>query len=320
MGPGAAALNWRIMLPKSRVLSTLLAGLGVALMVAGLLAPRVLLSGARLPVDLGQATWTIEDAEGTRDGEPAPVVRQLHMEIQNPSDDDTASVRIGDTVRAGDAGSDFDNLVSASTWSYVLDRVTGSAQGDAQVQLVMAMPPAQVPIDGAWLKFPAPAPKEAVQVFDPMLRGSAPAQFVGEEEIAGRTVYRYSQVVEPTNVALRYADMRNTLAVPGENGGQIRTFLFHRAERELLVDQITGVVVGIDEMVDDYYATEDGRGVRNIVTYDGKMDRAQTEELLRRLGNSHAPSTQRAWQWGIAGLGALLLATGLIGALRTGRR
>lgn len=308
------------MLQKSRILSALLAGLGVALVVAGLLAPRMLLSGARLPLELGEATWTIQDPDGTREGEPAPVVHQLHMEIQNPSGDDTASVRIGDSLRAGQEQRDFDNLVAASTWSYVMERVAGTAVGDAQVQLVMAMPPAQVPIDGPWLKFPAPVPQESVGVFDPVLRGTVPAEFVGEEEISGRTVYRFKQVVEPTNVALRYADMRNSMILPGEDGGQVRTFLFHRAERELLVDQVTGVVVGIDERVDDYYATDDGRGVRNIVTYDGKMDRAQTEELLGRLSGAHDPSTQRAWQWVGVGLGALLAVLGFAGALRPGRR
>lgn len=304
------------MLPKSRILSALLAGLGVALLVAGLLAPRVLLDGARLPLNLTEATWTMSDPDGVRDGEPAPVVRQLHMEVQNPSDGEKASVRIGDTLRAGEGGSDFENLVSASTWSYVVDRVRGTAVGDAEVQLVMAMPATNVPIDGPWLKLPSPVGQETYEVFDPVLRGTAPAQFVGEEEIGGRTIYRFRQVIQPTNIALRYADMRNTLTVEGPDGAPVRTFLHHAAEREILVDQITGLVVGMDEKVDDYYADATGRGVRNIVTYDGAMDRGQVENLVAQVAGAGTPAALRNWSWIVAGLGVLLALAGLIGALR----
>lgn len=302
------------MLPTSRILSVLLAGVGAALVVAGLLAPNVLLSGNRLPLALGEATWTITDPNGTRDGEAAPVTRQLHMEIQEPSDSDTASVRVGDTLRAGESGSDFNDLLTASTWSYAVDRVTGAATGPAEALLVMGMPATQLPIDGAWLTFPAPATQDTVQVFDPVLRGSAPAEFDGEEGIAGRTVYRYAQHIEPTNVAMRYADPRNTLTIDGE-----RTFLHHAVDREILVDQETGVVVGIDEKVDDYYADAEGNGVQNVVTYDGVMDRQDVEKLVQKVGDAQTAAADRGLWRVLAWVGAALTLAGLAGALRPGR-
>ncbi|WP_311390285.1 DUF3068 domain-containing protein [Corynebacterium haemomassiliense] len=307
------------MLPTSRILSVLLAGVGAALVVAGLLAPNVLLSGNRLPLALGEATWTITDPNGTRDGEAAPVTRQLHMEIQEPSDSDTASVRVGDTLRAGESGSDFNDLLTASTWSFVVDRVTGAATGPAETQLVMGMPATQLPIDGAWLTFPAPATQDTVEVFDPVLRGSAPAEFDGEEEIAGRTVYRYAQHIAPTNVAMRYADPRNTLTLEGENGEPQRTFLHHAADREILVDQETGVVVGIDEKVDDYYADAEGRGVQNVVTYDGVMDRHDVEKLVQKVADAQTVAADRGLWRVLAWVGAALTLAGLAGALRPGR-
>lgn len=302
------------MLPTSRILSVLLAGVGAALVVAGLLAPSVLLSGNRLPLALGEATWTITDPNGTREGEAAPVTRQLHMEIQEPSDGDTASVRVGDTLRAGKSGSDFNDLLTASTWSYAVDRVSGAAQGPAEAQLVMGMPATQVPIDGAWLTFPAPAPQDTVQVFDAVLRGAAPAEFVGEEEIAGRMVHRYTQRIAPTNVAMRYADPRNTLTIDGE-----RTFLHHAVDREILVDQETGVVVGIDEKVDDYYADAEGNGVQNVVTYDGVMDRQDVEKLVQKVGDAQTAAADRGLWRVLAWVGAALTLAGLAGALRPGR-
>lgn len=284
-------------------------------MVAGLLAPHVLLSNERLPLALGQTTWTIEDPNGTRDGKPAPVTRQLHMEIMEPASTDAASVRIGDTLRAGEAAGDFDNLVTATTWSYEMDRVSGGAIGPAQAQIILSMPAAEVAVDGAWLKFPSPAPEADVDVFDPVLRGTAPARFVDEHKFAGRTVNRYAQHIEPTNIAQRYADPRNTLTIDGE-----RTFLTHAAERELLVDEQTGVVVGINERVDDYYADADGRGVRNIVTYDGRMDDEQIIAFAQRVGDAQPRWTSQVLWWSVAGAGAVLALVGLVAAFRPARR
>lgn len=298
-----------------RPIAALVAGSGVALLVAGLLAPNVLLSNERLPLGLGQATWTIEDPDGTRDGKSAPVTRQLHMEIMEPASDDEAAVRIGDTVRAGEAAGDFDNLLSATTWSYEMDRISGGAVGPAQAQVILGMPAAEVPVEGAWLKFPSPAPASDVDVFDPVLRGTAPARFVDTQEIGGRTVNRYQQTIAPTNIAQRYADPRNTLTIDGE-----RTFLTHSAERELLVDEQTGVVVGINERVDDYYADANGRGVQNVVTYDGRMDEGQIAEFAKRVGDAQPGWTSKALWWSVAGAGALLALIGLIEALRPMRR
>ncbi|MDK6493289.1 DUF3068 domain-containing protein [Corynebacterium coyleae] len=303
------------MLRFSRSLAALVAGVGIALVVAGVLAPRVLLSGERLPLALGDATWTITDPDGMRAGESAPVTRQLHLEVMEPSGDERAAIRVGDSVRAGEAPGDFENLVSATTWSYELDRVSGEALSPAQAQVIFAMPAAEVPVDGAWLKFPSPAPASDVDVFDPVLRGSAVARFVDTQEIGGRTVNRYQQTVAPTNVAQRYADPRNTLTIDGE-----RTFFTHAAERELLVDEQTGVVVGINERVDDYYADAEGNGVQNVLTYDGRMDEAQVTELVQRVGQAQPKAANPLLWWIVTGVGAVLALVGLIGSVVSARR
>lgn len=303
------------MLRFSRSLAALVAGVGIALVVAGVLAPRVLLSGERLPLALGDATWTITDPDGMRAGESAPVTRQLHLEVMEPSGDERAAIRVGDSVRAGEAPGDFENLVSATTWSYELDRVSGEALSPAQAQVVFAMPAAQVAVNGVWLKFPSPAPASDVDVFDPVLRGSAVARFVDTQEIGGRTVNRYRQTVAPTNIAQRYADPRNTLTVDGE-----RTFFTHAAERELLVDEQTGVVVGINERVDDYYADAEGNGVQNVLTYDGRMDEAQVTELVQRVGQAQPKAANPLLWWIVTGVGAVLALVGLIGSVVSARR
>ena len=291
---------------KSRVLPTLFMALGVALLVGGLVAPKFLVWDARLPLTLSSATWTLTDPNGTRGGEPAPVTRQLHMEIREPSDEATVSVRVGDTLRAGDAPSDFENLVTASTWSFQMDRLTGEVLEPADVQLVMAMPEVAVPIEGAWLKFPANVEQRDYEVFDPTLRGTAPAQFVGEEEIEGRAVYTFRQVVAPTNLAQRFADDRNL----GFTEDQ-RTYLFHAAERELLVDQASGLVVGLRESVDDYYADAEGNGLENVVTYGAQTDPEKVSELLKELARLSSPTWGTLASRIAIGAGGILTLAGL---------
>ena len=308
------------MLPKSRILSALLVGLGLALVVGSLLAPRFLLGDGRLPLDLERTTWTLHDEDGTREGERAPVTRQLHMEIQDPANDDVASVRIGDTLRAGTAERDFDNLVAASTWSMVLDRFTGEVALPAQVAFVMGMPPVEVPLDAPWLKLPADVQQQDYAIFDPQLRGGAPAQFAGEEEIAGRTVYTFTQHIEPTNLALRYADPFNTSSAQGaEDEGPVRTFRYYAADREYQVDQISGLVVGIKEKVDVFYADNEGAHPTNVITYDAAMDPADTEAMVQQLSRVYSQSVSQKATWAVLALGVLIALLGLVGAFRSAR-
>lgn len=314
------------MLPTSRILSALLTGLGVALIVAGLVAPKFLNGDARFPLDMEHTTWTISDPAGrVRDGAAgedggvvtAPITRQLHMTIQNPANEDHVGLRIGDTLMRGDRGSDFDNLLCASTWSLEMDRKTGGFSEPAKLSTVMAMPDAQVPVDGVWLKFPTDVEQRDYEVFEPALRSAVPATFTGETEVAGRKAYTFRQVVEPVNVAKLYADMLNTKVVPGPDDSQVQLFRHHSAEREFTVDQITGIVVGIEEKVDDYYATHDGKRVEDIVAYDGAMAPEQVEAIAGQLSDV-TQSVSRTVTWVVLGLGGLMTVIGLIGALRPG--
>lgn len=317
-GVTVASTTLLAMLPKSRILSALLVGLGLALVVGSLLAPRFLLGDGRLPLDLERTTWTLHDESGTREGEQAPVTRQLHMEVQDPANDDVASVRIGDTLRAGTAERDFDNLVAASTWSMLMDRVTGQVALPAQVAFVMGMPPTEVPVDAPWLKLPSDVQPRDYAIFDPQLRGGAPAQFTGEEEIAGRTVYTFNQHIEPTNLALRYADPFNTSSTQvGEES--VRTFRHYAAEREYQVDQVSGLVVGMREKVDVFYADKEGAHPTNVITYDAAMDPADTEAMVQQLSRVYSQATSQKVTWAVLALGVLIALLGLIGAFRPAR-
>lgn len=312
------------MLPKSRIASALFVGLGLALVVAGLVAPKFLNGDARFPLDLENTTWTLHDPNGAvgeedEDGAAVevsvPLTRQLHMTVQNPANEGVVALRIGDSLLRGDKGSDFENLVTASTWSLQMDRKSGEFVAPAKLSTVMALPETEVPVDGVWLKFPSNVEQRDYRVFDSVLRTSAPARFTGEKEQYGRTLYTFEQDIPATNVASLYADAQNTMTVPAPepDGGQKQVFRHHAATREFTVDKITGLVVGMREKVDEFYADRTGKKVRSIYSYDAEMDEEQTRALAEQLP-AVTQRVSRTVTYAVIGLGALIALAGLVAA------
>ncbi|MDK6259881.1 MULTISPECIES: DUF3068 domain-containing protein [Corynebacterium] len=363
------------MLPKSRVVSALLVGLGVALLVAGLLAPRLLPADARLPLDIGQQTWTVhDDSARTRlmtdpDGRvlDSPVSRQYHLTLEEPSDDDTVSVRVGSTLSRDSLQDDADRLITAGVWNWRMDRLSGRPEGAALLSDQLASPTTEVDMGGVWLKFPADAQQTTYDVFDETLREAHPAEFQEELEIDGREVYRYHQVIEPANVRERYAGVFNETRLPApeppaapaegepaegetpegeapapEEGAQPEApegenpegeapdgespapaapadtgekgYLFHSAERDYYVDQTTGLVVKIDEKIDDYYGTPDGQKVQEVLEFDGTMDDSQVSELLDAASEADAAGATVPVSWALGIIGALVALLGVLGS------
>jgi len=309
------------MLPKSRLLSFLLLGVGVALLVAGLVAPRFINEDARLPLDLGATTYSlIDDAADTRLPDDrvatAPVTHQLHMEIQNPADEDSATVRVGETYMRGSRQEELDRLISAEVWTYGVDRVTGEFLTTATLTDQLASPVSEVAVEGQWLKLPAPAEETTYQVFDPALREARPAEFAEALEINGRTIHRYRQEIEPTNLATLYASPFNTIDFEDGQG-----YRFHSATRDLLVDKLSGLVVEIREDIDSYYGTLEGEKREQILLFEGRMPAEQVEAHLADAAEVRDPATSGIIRWVVVGVGALLALLGLAGAFGAfGRR
>lgn len=305
------------MLPKSRILSVLLVGLGIALAVGGFAAPAFIHSDARLPLDLEQTTWTIEDdqAQTRLMTDPngrvleVPMTKQLHMDIQQPANQDEATVEIGSSLLRESMQADSERLVSAETWSYVMDRVTGEATSEADVTHTISFPPSTVPVEGYWLKFPTDAEQTTYEVFDQTLRESRPAVFAEEMTIDGREVYRYRQEIEPTNVAELYDGIFNTATIDGEEAD-----LYHTAERDIYVDQVTGIVVDIRESIHDYYETADGSVREDSLVFDGARNEQQRSAALAELDGVSGQATAQWIRVGFIVLGVIVLIIGLIGS------
>lgn len=313
------------MLPKSRIVSALLVGLGIALIAGGLAAPVMLNADGRLPLDLKNTTWTVTDEEALSapiydaeaEPETGPVSHQHHLQIQSPADADNTAVRIGSSWFAG-AGEDLGELISAQTWSYIMNRVSGEAESPATLSHTIGMPTSEVELTGHWLKLPAGAEQTTYDVFDETLRSARPAVFIDETEIEGREVYHYRQEIEPTNVAQEYAGMFNTRVVPTEAGGTEQTYLYHAATRDLYVDQVTGLILDMDVAIDDYYGQADGTRVDDVLVFNGSMSEEQTSALANELDSIDGLSQAQFWRWIVIGIGAIITLIGLIGAF-TGR-
>ena len=306
------------MLPKSRLFSFLLLGVGVAMLVAGLVAPRFLPEDARLPLSLESTTYSlVDDAADTRlmtapDGRvvTAPVTHQLHMEIQNPSDADSATLRVGETYMRGSQQDELDRLITAEVWSFGIDRTTGEVTTPATLTDQLASPVTEVDIDGVWLKFPSDAEQTTYEVFDPKLRQTRPAEFVEELEMNGRSVYRYRQEIEPTDVSELYESPFNTVTFGDETEGR----WFHSVTRDLLVDRVSGLVVEIREDIDAWYGTPEGEKREQILLFEGRMPQEQIDAHLNDAATVRDPGTADTIRWVVVGTGGLLAVIGLAGA------
>ncbi|CAB0848603.1 hypothetical protein FRC0360_00405 [Corynebacterium diphtheriae] len=305
------------MLPTTRILSVLLLGLGVALVAVGILAPRWVNTDARLPLDLSQTTFTlVDDHARTRlinDGRvlDAGVVRQWHMDILPPTDADTATVRIGVTDVRKSRQADVDRLIQASVWTYPLDRLSGEALAPATVSAQLGSPTESVAVDGAWFKFPSDAQQTTYEVFDPTLRSTTPAVFSEESDRGGRTIYRYSQEIKPTNVAEKYASVFNTTQ-KDEN----TLYLYHSGNRQWYVDQISGLVVDVEENIEDYFGDADGTRREDALIFHGRMSEDDKAALFEQASAVSDGSVARVLYRVALAAGAVLSVVGLMGAFR----
>ncbi len=305
------------MLPTSRVISALLVGGGVACLTAGVAAPRFLDAQPTLPLDLEHSTWTITDeAAQTRlvqDGRQlrVPVTAQMHVALQDPADADTVTARVGTTWMRESQQAEADRLISAQVWSYPLDRLTGTpagGQAEATLTHTIGFPTADVPISGQWFKFPAHAEKTTYDVWDETLRGTAPAVFEEETTLEGRTVYRYHQRIEPTNIALRYAGMFNTI-----NREEGTAYLYHSATRDFYVDQATGMVVDMDVDIKDFYGDLDGKELENSLTFAGSISEEDTAQFLEQAAGFHHTTALQITRWALIIGGSILTLVALAG-------
>ncbi|MDO4909088.1 MAG: DUF3068 domain-containing protein [Corynebacterium sp.] len=285
------------MLPKTRIVSAICLGFGLLFLVLGILIPRYVTNDGRLPLNIANTTMRIVDSEHA-------VTRQVHVEFLEPADRNSVTVRAG-LATYKDNGESLDDLYTAEVWSYRLDRFSGLSLGPATISSELASPTAQDSITGLWLKFPTNAQQTMYQYFDYTLRQPRQAIFDREEVRDGRTIYFYHQHIEPTNVALLYDGTLNTSIIDDED-----TYLFHTAEREIAVDQKTGLIIGVREQVHDYYGDSNGQEKQDVLTFDGETPTDLQETFLAQAKAIPTNDILHRICWGLDALGIILVILG----------
>lgn len=337
-----------VMLTRSRIMAIFALLIGTALIALGALLPVVAPATQPLPLDLRATTLTMDDPEaeiGTgylngpeKEEHPiilAPVTRQFHVTQSDPSDDKFVSVRVGASTHRKDIEDDLDSLLSAEIFSYRVDRRSGAAVGDSgQIADFPATPPHDTPMEGNWIKFPEGAEQTSYDYYDYTLRRAMPAEFDREEtrqDADGNdvTVNVYKQQIPPTNVAEKYGNIRNQINIPEgveiplpPNTAPIAQ-LFHSAEREIVVEPKSGLLVGMTEHTRDEYMVRDEAGilvpVQLLLDFNGKSTPQVESQMLTQASKFISGMQSKWWSVALLVLGVIVTVVSLYFAFRPRR-
>lgn len=307
------------MLPRSRVFSALLVGLGVALMVAGLLTPRLIHADPRIPLEPADTTLRLVDPEAkTRllsDGRvlTSPVTRQIHVQLQDPASADHVTENVGVSLLRDSYQEDRDRLISAAVWNMNLDRASAEIQEPLTVRDQLVGPSTSAPeaLGALWLHFPLNPEKRAYEVLDDTLRAPVTAEFIGEDEVDGRQVMHYRQNIAAQNVHDHYQNFFTSTEIDGEE-----LFLFHSGTRDFYVDAATGVIINIEEDIHDFYGTTAAQPREDVLRFHGQLDEDAVAQRVAHAAALLKAETVKAWGWGLLALGAVLTLLALVGAFR----
>jgi hypothetical protein len=178
----------------------------------------------------------------------------------------------------------------------------------------------QTPITGNYFKLPFNAEKKTYQFWDGAIKESADLKYRATEEIQGVTVYRYEQVIEPTDVA----DIDAPASLFGvDQEGDITLDRIYSNTRTLWVEPETGVIFRGQEA---QFVTAEFEG-EEVATLTDVLIGYNDETISNNVDDYSPLATQlkllRVWV-PIVGIivGALLLLFGLalIARARPGRR
>ncbi|AZA14439.1 porin PorA family protein [Corynebacterium choanae] len=305
------------MLPKSRLVSVFVLGLGIAMITAAVLGGAFVHRDARLPAAQEIATLAIVDPAAevaSAAGEELvtkPVTMQRHLTIADPFAADQAGVRIGYAWVADDG--DPAGLIDASIWGYRINRITGLQISPTVVSSLPGMPPAKVELHGLTIKFPADIEQTTVQYVDPTLRATFPMNRTDAFTRDGRDIDVWTQTIPDSIVGEFYASPTNTGQVTTAAGVTRPVLKHYAAKRELHVDHRTGIIIAQREQVQLSYVTVDGEERFPTLRFDGINSDQSQQELLDFAATLPTGAGLLAIRILLAAGGALAVILGLIG-------
>jgi Porin PorA len=204
-------------------------------------------------------------------------IRTVRGDVKAGSDEVAVWDSFNSTVAVADNG-----VITATQERIALDRVTGQSVGCCGEN------PAH---HGLTLKFPFDTMKQSYQFWDGPANAAFPAEFTGEEVVAGVKVYRFEQRIEPRTL--------RTQEVPGPLAGDpdadsVTTNVVYSNHKTLWVEPATGIIVKAQQDANQVLETPAGEPVLTlldaVLTYDDATVKANAEDAssgarqLRLLG------------------------------------
>ena len=222
---------------------------------------------------------------------------------------------------------DADNPPRSSTHDRVVfDRHTGAAvdccgsytASSADLGTGEEIRDEDTPIKGQYFKLPFQSQKKTYQFWDGSLKDATDLKYQGTENLEGLTVYRYEQVIEPTDVG----DINAPASIFGIDAeGDVKLDRIYANTRTLWIEPETGVIIRGQED-QDVVAQYDGEDVATLTKVQIGYDDKTVSDNVDTYGSL---ATQlkivRVWLPLVGSLvGLLLLLGGLVLTLRGGRR
>jgi hypothetical protein len=144
---------------------------------------------------------------------------------------------------------------------------------------------------GLTLKFPFDTRKQSYQFWDGPANAAFPAEFTGEEVVAGVKVYRFEQRIEPRT--LRTQEVPGSLA-DDPDADSVTTNVVYSNHKTLWVEPATGIIVKAQQDANQVLETPAGEPVLTlldaVLTYDDATVKANADDAssgarqLRLLG------------------------------------
>lgn len=323
----------------SRILASILVGLGTFLLAVAILVPAYTVDKLKkTPLDLEVTTVAtgngdVLDSKALLAGKAevntnVPIVAQRYVITEQPSDAEVISVQAGQTLirtdKQGESG-----LLTATVDRVTLDRVSSMPVEPpvGTIQTSSTEPAEEVSHTGLQYKWPFDAEKKSYPYFDLNARATQDINFVEETEINGMKVYHYNQVIEPVDLSKVVPAPTNKLSLPAETwgvpGGEqpITMTRWYQNERDVWVDPITGVVVKGQEKLYQYYARDKDKPEVTVLKATLPFDEETIEYQIGQAkdGQDKLSLFGRTLPIVAGILGVIALIAGIILGLRGGR-
>jgi hypothetical protein len=183
------------------------------------------------------------------------------------------------------------------------DLESGVEQRDTETQVV-----------GVYFKLPFNAEKKTYQFWDGPLRDATDLEYQGTETIQGMTVYRYQQVIEPTDVG----DIEAPASIFGiDEEGDVTLDRVYANTRTLWIEPETGVIIRGQED-QNVVAEYQGEQVATLTDVEiGYNEETVTDNVETYSGLSSQLKVVRVWLPLVGGIvGIILVLLGLALVLR----